>query len=74
MRDVYIVEGVRTAIGKLGGAFKEVQADLLAAHAIRGLLQKTNPSIEVDEVILGQARQSADAANIARVAALHAMV
>ncbi|MFJ5769508.1 thiolase family protein [Psychrobacillus sp. NPDC093180] len=72
MRDVYIVEGVRTAIGKLGGAFKEVQADLLAAHVIRGLLQKTNHSFEVDEVILGQARQSADAANIARVAALHA--
>ncbi|TQR18070.1 thiolase family protein [Psychrobacillus soli] len=72
MRDVYIVEGVRTAIGKLGGAFKEVQADLLAAKVIRGLLEKTNPSIEVDEVILGQARQSADAANIARVAALHA--
>ena len=39
---------------------------------IRGLLQKTNRYIEVDEVILGQARQSADAANIARVAALHA--
>lgn len=72
MRDVYIVDGVRTAIGKIGGAFKEVQADFLAAHVIQGLLQKTNEVIQVDEVILGQARQSPDAANIARVAALRA--
>lgn len=72
LREVYIVDGVRTAIGKIGGAFKEIKADYLAEHVIRGVLQKTNPSIEVDEVILGQARQSGDAANIARVAALRA--
>lgn len=72
LREVYIVDGVRTAIGKIGGAFKEIKADYLAEHVIRGVLQKTNPAIEVDEVILGQARQSGDAANIARVAALRA--
>lgn len=72
MRDVYVVEGVRTAIGKIGGAFKEVTADQLAAHVISGLLQKTDESILIDEVIMGQARQSGDAANIARVAALRA--
>ena len=72
MRDVYVVEGVRTAIGKIGGAFKEVTADKLAAHVISGLLQKTDESILIDEVIMGQARQSGDAANIARVAALRA--
>lgn len=74
MKDVYIVDGVRTAIGKMGGALKHEKPDLLAEIVIRGLLSKVNQSIEVDEVILGQARQSADAANIARVAALRAQI
>lgn len=74
MKEVYIVEGVRTAIGKIGGVFKEVSADLLAEQVIRGVLQKVNEEITVDEVILGQTRQSGDAANIARVAALRAQL
>lgn len=70
MRDVYIVDAVRTSIGKLGGDFKHVTADYLASHVIEGLLNRVGTTIEVNEVILGQARQSADAANVARVAAL----
>lgn len=74
MKDVYIVDGVRTAIGKMGGTLKHEKPDLLAEKAIRGLLSKINQPVDVDEVILGQARQSADAANIARVAALRAQI
>ncbi|RHW38405.1 thiolase family protein [Lysinibacillus yapensis] len=70
--EVYIVEGVRTAIGKIGGALKDIMADQLAEHVITGLLGRTEESVEVDEVILGQSRQSGDAANIARVASLRA--
>ncbi len=74
LRDVYIVDCVRTAIGKMGGTLKHEKPDFLAEKVIRGLLSKINQSIEVDEIILGQARQSADAANIARVAALRAQI
>ena len=74
MRDVYIVDAVRTPIGKLGGSFKDITADHLAAHVIEGLLNRIDAPIAVDEVILGQARQSSDAANIARVAALRARI
>ena len=74
MRDVYIVDAVRTPIGKLGGSFKDTTADYLAAHVIEGLLNRISTPIAVDEVILGQARQSSDAANIARVAALRAKI
>lgn len=74
MRNVYIVDAVRTSIGKLGGDFKNITADYLASHVIEGLLNRVEKPIEVDEVILGQARQSADAANVARVAALRANI
>lgn len=74
MRDVYIVDAVRTSIGKLGGDFKNITADYLASHVIEGLLNRIGIPIAIDEVILGQARQSSDAANIARVAALRAKV
>lgn len=72
MSHAYIVDAVRTPIGKLGGAFKTVPADHLAAHVIEQLLARTHPTLPIDEVIFGQARQSADAANLARVALLRA--
>ena len=73
MKEVVIVEGVRTAIGKLGGSLKTQTADYLGAAVIKELLARTqlDPS-EVDEVILGQAKQSADQSNVARLASLRA--
>jgi acetyl-CoA C-acetyltransferase len=68
---VYIIDAVRTPITKLGGAFKQIPADHLAAHVIQALVTR-NGKLPIEEVILGQARQSADAANIARVALLRA--
>ncbi|MFJ7973596.1 thiolase family protein [Psychrobacillus sp. NPDC096389] len=72
MRNVYIVEAVRTAIGKMGGALKDIPVDHLAEKVIRELLERTNKDIDVDEVILGQAKQSADTSNLARLALLRA--
>lgn len=74
MRDVVILDAVRTAVGKLGGSLKDVEADRLAEACIRELLSR-NPAIEparIDEVIFGQAKQSADISNLARVASLRA--
>ena len=73
MKEVVIVEGVRTAIGKLGGSLMTQTADYLGAAVIKELLARTqiDPN-EVDEVILGQAKQSADQSNVARLASLRA--
>lgn len=67
-----IVESVRTAVGRMGGALKEELVDFLAAKVIREILKRTDESIQVDEVILGQAKQSTDSANLGRLALLRA--
>ncbi len=73
MQEVVIVEALRTAVGKLGGTLKDVTPDLLGGHLIDALIEKTAISPEeIDEVILGQAKQSADQSNVARVASLQA--
>lgn len=73
MKEVFLVEGVRTPVGRLGGALKDVQPEYLAAHTMKGLLERTGVKPdELDEVILGQAKQSSDQPNIARLASLMA--
>ncbi len=73
MKDVVIVDGVRTPVGNHGGVFRDVSAVELARFAIVGLLERTklDPAM-VDEVILGSVAQPSDAPNIARVVALKA--
>jgi acetyl-CoA C-acetyltransferase len=73
MNEVVIVSAVRTPVGRIGGALKDVQPEDLAKLVIRAALDRAGvePGC-VDEVIFGQAKQSADAANLARVAALKA--
>ncbi len=71
LQNVYIVAAKRTAIGKMGGTLKSVTADVLAAHVLKDILLSAHVDAEaVDEVILGQTRQSTDASNIARYSAL----
>jgi len=71
MQDVYVVAATRTAFGKMGGALKSVTAEELAAVVLKDILKRANVSADqVDEVILGQTRQSTEAANIARYALL----
>ena len=77
MKDAYIVDGVRSPIGNLGGALSEVRADDLAAHAIARLLAR-HPSLDraaIADVILGCANQAGeDNRNVARMALLLAGV
>ncbi len=71
MKDVVIVEACRTAIGSLGGSLRPLEAEDLACGVIHGILDRSQVAPEaVDEVILGQCRQSSDNPNIARIAAL----
>ena len=73
MKPVYIIDSVRTPIGKYGGALASVRPDDLLAHVIKALIQR-NASIDVnaiEDVIAGAANQSGeDNRNIARMAAL----
>ncbi|RID81979.1 thiolase family protein [Peribacillus asahii] len=70
---IVIVDGVRTPIGRYGGVLKDVKSGFLASRVIESVLEKANvsPTI-VDEVILGEVRQTSEASNVARVAALRA--
>lgn len=73
MEEVYIVSGVRTAIGKYGGSLKSVPAHTLAAAVIKEAVVRSGVEQErIDEVILGEVRQSTEASNIARCALLEA--
>jgi acetyl-CoA C-acetyltransferase len=75
MEEIVIVSAVRTAVGRLGGGLRDVEPDILGKIVIEEAIRRAGiePG-EVDEVILGQTKQSADAANLARVAALRAGV
>ncbi|MDJ0338217.1 acetyl-CoA C-acetyltransferase [Cryobacterium sp. PH31-O1] len=73
LREVVICEPLRTPIGRFGGAFKTVAPADLAAAVIRALIERTGlDGALVDDVIFGQAYPSAEAAPVARVAALNA--
>lgn len=71
LEEVYVVAGVRTAGGKLGGTLKNMFPEKLSQVVIEGLIAQTNidPDL-IDEVIWGQAKQSTDCPNIARLASL----
>jgi 3-oxoadipyl-CoA thiolase len=73
MNPVYIIDCIRTPIGRYGGALATVRPDDLLTHVIKALVHR-NPSIDVnaiEEVIAGAANQSGeDNRNVARMAAL----
>ncbi|MCX4419784.1 thiolase family protein [Streptomyces mirabilis] len=73
MKDVYIVDAVRTPIGKYNGGLASVRPDDLAAHAIRELLART-PDLDparIEDVYLGNANGAGEEnRNVARMAAL----
>src|SRR5688572_28099185 len=72
MRNVVIVDAVRTPIGKFQGALSDVRPDDLAAVALRGVVERAGiDRAEVDEVVLGCANQAGeDNRNVARMALL----
>jgi 3-oxoadipyl-CoA thiolase len=73
METVYVVDAVRTAIGRYGGALSTIRPDDLLADVIKALV-KRNGKIDVNEiedVIAGNANQAGeDNRNVARMAAL----
>jgi acetyl-CoA acyltransferase len=73
MREAFICDAIRTAIGRYGGVLAPVRADDLAAVPIKALLMR-NPAVdpmEIDDVVLGCANQAGeDNRNVARMAVL----
>ena len=72
-KEVYLVDGVRTAIGNFGGTLSGVRADDLAAIAMKGLIEKF-PGLDltqIEDVIFGCANQAGeDNRNVARMSLL----
>jgi 3-oxoadipyl-CoA thiolase len=72
-QNVYVIDAVRTAIGKYGGALAAVRPDDLLAEVIKGLISR-NPDVDVnaiEDVIAGAANQAGeDNRNVARMSAL----
>lgn len=71
MEDVVIVAAVRTPIGSIGGTLKNILPEVILSTAFKGAIDKSglDPAL-IDEVVAGQTKQTTDAPNIARVAAL----
>ncbi|MBL9035697.1 MAG: 3-oxoadipyl-CoA thiolase [Rhodospirillaceae bacterium] len=73
MTAAFICDGLRTPIGRYGGALAQIRTDDLAALPIAALVQR-NPGVdwaEIDDVVLGCANQAGeDNRNVARMAAL----
>ena len=73
MKEVVIVNGARTPIGRFGGAFKDMRGSDLGAIAIAAALTRSGVAPEmVDEVILGTVLQAAETGYTARRAMLAA--
>ena len=71
MENAYVVSALRTAGGRLGGGLKDVLPEELLKFVLEGVIRESPiEKPQVDEVIMGQAKQTTDAPNIARVASL----
>ena len=72
MTNVYLIEPLRTPIGRYGGVLASVRPDDLAAHVIAQLVELTAiPASAIDDVIFGCSNQAGeDNRNVARIAAL----
>ena len=73
MQTAYIIDTVRTPVGKYGGALSKIRPDDLLAAVIKAIISR-NPSVDInaiEEVIAGAANQSGeDNRNVVRMAAL----
>jgi 3-oxoadipyl-CoA thiolase len=73
MKPVYVVDAVRTPVGKYGGSLSSIRPDDMLAHVIKALLER-NAGLDptaIEDVIAGDANQAGeDNRNVARMAAL----
>ncbi|MEP6594319.1 MAG: acetyl-CoA C-acyltransferase [Ginsengibacter sp.] len=73
MKQVYVIDAIRTPIGKYGGTLSHLRPDDLLAHVIKALIVR-NPKIDIstiEDVIAGDANQAGeDNRNVARMSAL----
>lgn len=73
MRDAYICEPIRTAVGRYGGMYKDVPAADLASTVVKALVERTGiTSADIDDVLFGQCYPNGEAPAIGRVAVLDA--
>ncbi len=72
MNEAFIIDALRTPMGRFGGALAQVRPDDLAAHVIAALVRRTGaPPDRIDDVYWGAANQAGeDNRNVARMAAL----
>ncbi|NNE15905.1 MAG: acetyl-CoA C-acyltransferase [Saprospiraceae bacterium] len=73
MRDAFIIDGIRTPIGKFTGTLSTIRTDDLGAHAIKSLIKNNHniPLDAYDDVIMGCANQAGeDNRNVARMCSL----
>lgn len=74
-QEVFVLDAVRTAVGKYAGTLASVRPDDMAAFVIKSLIERNKniPFNETEEVILGAANQAGeDNRNVARMASLMA--
>ncbi len=71
-QEAYIVDALRTPVGRYGGVLKDVRPDDLSAIVIKALIEKNNvPAGEIDDVMWGCANQAGeDNRNVGRMALL----
>ena len=70
--DAYVIDAVRTPIGRYGGALANSRPDDLAAHVVRAAVDRNDlPEDVIDEVFMGCTNQAGeDNRNVARMASL----
>jgi len=72
-KEVVIVNGARTAIGRFGGALRDLTVIDIGVAAVKGALERSGVKPEqVDEVIIGHARQAGGGPNAARIVSINA--
>lgn len=72
-REVVIVNGARTAIGRFGSALRDLTVTDIGAAAVKGALEKSGLRPEqVNEVIIGHARQAGGGPNTAKIVSINA--
>ncbi|MFT9598416.1 3-oxoadipyl-CoA thiolase [Mesobacillus sp.] len=73
MKEVVIVDAVRTPIGRYNGSLRHIRPDDLGAVVIKALVERNPdvPAAEIEEVVLGNANQAGeDNRNVARMSGL----